>query len=320
MLLASVASPVAAGDVTTLQWANDRIHLAQAWQLVPARGAGITICDADTGVTLDHPDLAPAIVQGMNTVDATSPQSYSDDDGHGTWTAGILVARGKQVWGVAPGASLLVAKVLHHGTGEAIAVTAGILWCIEHGAAVVNLSLALPATPWDGFAEVIAYGCAQGVDFAVAAGNNHAVAQSLHPATVDSPCLIAVNASDQHDQLAGFSNLQENPRTITAPGQAILSDWTTGSVAVGSGTSASAPFVAGVLALLRSQGADAREAVRLVLASARHPRTMRFVHGRNPWLGAGILDAAAACLSYQRRQLQRTSPDPRASSPIQVAR
>jgi subtilisin family serine protease len=304
-LLPSPASPVSAGDFTSLQWANARIHLAQAWQEVPGRGAGVTICDADTGIMLDHPDLKSAIAQGENTADAPAHQSYADDDGHGTWTAGLMVARGTEIWGVAPGASLLVAKVLHHGSGEAIAVTAGILWCIDHGAVVVNLSVALPASPWDGFAEAIAYGCARGVDFAVAAGNNHLVAYPLHPATIKSPCLIAVNASDQQDQLAGFSNLGENPRTVTAPGQAIVSDWTSGSVAVGSGTSASAPLVAGVLALLRSQGADAPTAVKMVLASARHPRHMRFVHGRNPWLGAGILDAAAACLRYQRLRAEK---------------
>lgn len=304
-LLSSLATPVAAGDFTTLQWANVRIHLAQAWQVVPGRGAGITICDADTGITIDHPDLRPAITQGGDMTSPTAPQSYADDDGHGTWTAGIMVARGTDIWGVAPAASLLVAKVLKHGRGEAIGVTAGILWCIDHGAAVVNLSLDLPATPWDGFADVIAYGCARGVDFAVASGNNHLVAAPLDPVSVISPCLIAVNAADQHDRLAGFSNLAENPRTVTAPGQAIISDWTSGSVAVGSGTSASAPFVAGVLALLRSQGADAPTAVKTVLASARHPRGARFVHGRNPWLGAGILDAGAACLRQKRQEEHR---------------
>jgi subtilisin family serine protease len=298
-LLPSLATPVAAGDFTTLQWANARIHLARAWQVVPGQGAGITICDADTGITIDHPDLRTAITQGEDMTNPTAPWSYADDDGHGTWTAGIMVARGSRIWGVAPAASLLVAKVLKHGTGEAVAITAGILWCIDQGAAVVNLSLDLPATPWDGFADVIRYGCARGVDFAAASGNNHLVAAPLDPVSVKSPCLIAVNASDQHDQLAGFSNLGENPRTVTAPGQAIISDWTDGSVALGSGTSASAPFVSGVLALLRSQGADAPTAVNMVLASARHPRGVRFVHGRNPWLGAGILDAGAACLRYK---------------------
>lgn len=305
-LLGPFGSSASAGDFTSLQWASQTIHLAQAWQFVPGRGAGTTICDADTGVMVDHPDLQGAVVQGLSTANPTAPAAYNDDDGHGTWTAGLMVARGKQVWGVAPGASLLVAKVLNHGTGDAVNVVAGILWCVDQGAKVINLSLALPAKPWDGFAEAIAYGCEQGVDFAVAAGNDHAVAEPVNPATIESPCLTAVNASDKHDQLAGFSNMQENPRTITAPGQAIISDWTTGSVTLASGTSASAPLVAGVLALLRSQGADAQTAVKIVLASARHPQHARFVHGRNPWLGYGILDAGAACLMYQRLQGSHT--------------
>lgn len=79
------------------------------------RGAGATVCDVDSGVTLDHLDLKAAIVAGVNTVDPTTPTSFGDDDGHGTYTAGIMVARGTDIWGVAPGASLLVAKAM---TGE----------------------------------------------------------------------------------------------------------------------------------------------------------------------------------------------------------
>jgi subtilisin family serine protease len=299
-LTGTFSASTRAGDFTTLQWANQTIHLAQAWQAAPGRGAGTVICDADTGAMADHPDLQGAVLQGINTADASGPAAFIDDNGHGTWTAGLMVARGKQVWGVAPGASLLVAKVLKRGAGNAVNVVAGILWCIDQGAQVIDLSLDLPARPWDGFAEAIAYGCSQGVDFAVAAGNDHAVDESLDPATVKSPCLIAVNASDRHDQLAGFSNIQENPRTVTAPGQAIISDWTTGSVTLGSGTSASAPLVAGALALLRSQGAGARTAVKMILASARHPEGVHFIRGRNPWLGYGILDAGAACEMYTR--------------------
>ena len=291
---------VAAGDFTTLQWANQAIHLQQAWQVVPNRGAGISVCDVDSGAMVDHPDLKGAIIGGINTADATAPSSYADDEGHGTYTAGIILARGKKIWGVAPGASLLVAKALNQqADGAATGVTAGILWCIEQGAQVINLSIGGPVNTGDGFPEAIAFGCQQGVDFAVAAGNDGAPKKPINPANVDSPCLLTVNASDRHDHLAAFSNYGENKRTVTAPGQVIISDWTNGSVALGSGTSASAAFVAGVLALLRSQGADAQMAVQVLLASARHPKHVRFEHGRSEGLGYGILDAGAACRMYR---------------------
>jgi subtilisin family serine protease len=211
-----------------------------------------------------------------------------------------MVARGTEIWGVAPGASLLVDKAVTGGSGDTTSVTAGILWCVSQGAQVINLSLDAPRNGWDGLQEAVTFGCRHGVDFAVAAGNDATPNEPLNPAQVTSPCLITVNASDRHDHLAPFSNFSENPRTITAPGAVIVSDWTNGSVALGSGTSASAPFVAGVLALLRSQGADAVTAIETVLQTARHPAGTTFHHGHNRYLGAGILDAAAACSTYAR--------------------
>jgi subtilisin family serine protease len=298
-VLVPVPRSALAADFSSLQWANQTIRLHQAWQYVPNRGAGTRVCAIDTGVMLDHPDLKDAIIGGINTADATAPASFGDDVGHGTFTAGIMVARGTHIWGVAPGASLLVAKGLNQrGEGDASSTTAGILWCIDQGARVIDLSLSGGASPWDGLAEAIAFGCRQGVDFAVAAGNEGAPNQRLNPANVTSPCLITANASDRHDQLAHFSNHGENTRSVTAPGQVVVSDWTNGSVALGSGTSSSAAFVAGVMALLRSQGADARTAVRVILKSGRHPTHVRFVGGRNAVLGYGILDAGAACKMY----------------------
>lgn len=292
--------PVMAEDFSSLQWGNQTIHLRQAWTLVPGRGAGVRVCDVDSGVMVNHPDLAGALAGGVNTVDAATPQLYADDTGHGTYTAGIILARGTDIWGVAPSASLLVAKVLSSDGGQSTNVTSGILWCIEKGAQVVNLSVGAGAKQWDGFAQAVAFGCRQGIDFAVAAGNDSLPNEPINPAQVGSPCLITVNASDQRDRLAQFSNFDENPRTVTAPGQVIVSDWTNGGVALGSGTSSSAPFVAGVMALLRSQGADAQTAVRMILTSAHHPRHVSFVHGRNDHLGYGILDAGAACALYHR--------------------
>jgi thermitase len=308
--LATSAHPARATDFRSLQWGNTAIGLPTAWQLVPGRGAGITLCDVDSGIMASHPDLHAAIIGGINTSDATTPTAFSDDEGHGTYTAGIMVARGADIWGVAPGASLLVAKAVTGGTGDAMSITAGILWCVEQGASVVNLSLGGPAKSWDGFGEAVAFGCRQGVDFAVSSGNDSQPHEPLNPAGVSSPCLVTVNASDAHDRLAPFSNYAENGRTITAPGQVIVSDWTNGSVTLGSGTSASAPFVSGALALLRSQGASAREAVQILLTTARHPKGVAFSHGRNHQLGYGILDVGAACRAYAQHRASRAAAAP----------
>jgi minor extracellular protease Epr len=280
-----------------LQWNMRAIHLSGAWQIATTRGAGVKVCTVDSGIALNHPDFTGAIIGGINTIDITTPNAYADDDSHGTHVAGIIAARGAEVDGVAPRAQLLIAKVVNkNGDSSSSAVTAGIAWCIAQAASVINISLGGAAENYDGMASMVSYGCRLGVDFAVAAGNGGS-SDKQNPASIHSPCLIAVNASDAKGQITPWSNFDQNPRSVAAPGQNILSDSPDGYVQMDSGTSMSAPHVAGVLALLRGMGANARQAVSVVLASAQKPpHTGRLVASDvRQFYGYGLLDAAAAC-------------------------
>jgi subtilisin family serine protease len=287
-----------------LQWNMKAIHLQEAWQIATAKGAGVKVCTVDSGIALNHPDFAGAIVGGINTVDITTPNAFADDDSHGTHVAGIIAARGAEVDGVAPRAELLIAKVVNKdGDSSSSAVTAGIAWCIAQGARVINISLGGAAENYDGMASMVTYGCKLDVDFAVAAGNGGS-SDKQNPASIHSPCLIAVNASNPKGQITPWSNFDQNPRTVTAPGLNILSDSPDGYVQMDSGTSMSAPHVAGTLALLRGMGADARQAVNAILASAQKPpHTGRLSTGDiREFYGYGLLDAAAACVLERQFQ------------------
>ena len=112
-------------------------------------GRGVTICLADTGIDAGHPALRGAPVLAWRDFVDGRVRPY-DDDGHGTGMAGLLVGRGP-LRGVAPAASLIVAKVLDsRGRGTSASLAAAIGFCVDpngdgdasDGAAIVSLSLA----------------------------------------------------------------------------------------------------------------------------------------------------------------------------------
>ena len=115
-----------------------------AW-LRTSGSSATRIAILDTGVDLDHPDLASQIVLSANfTKSPTSDDLY----GHGTHVAGVAAAtgdNGEGVAGVALDASLMNVKVLDdNGVGTCATTAEGIVWAVDHGADVVGLSLGGP--------------------------------------------------------------------------------------------------------------------------------------------------------------------------------
>src|SRR5207247_10709149 len=100
-----------------------------AWDLT--RGsASVVIAILDTGVDLSQPDLQGKLVAGYNVLSGTSDPS--DDNGHGTWAAGVAGAASNNAIGVASycwGCSLMPVKVLGaDGTGTMSAVASRSIW------------------------------------------------------------------------------------------------------------------------------------------------------------------------------------------------
>lgn len=230
-----------------------------AWDVRRA-DPGVHIAVVDTGVDTDHPDLDGRVTASHNAWDGGT--DVSDEQGHGTFVAGVAAATGDNGIGIAGasmGASVLAVKVADPSGNLWTDVEAeGIIWAADNGADVINLSLG-GATPDDVESDAIDYAVSKGVVVVAAAGNDGTTAKS-YPAAY--PGVIAVGATDGAGNRASFSQYGSWV-TLAAPGVGITStapaagsEPSDADYATGSGTSFSAPLVAAEVALVKSQRPD----------------------------------------------------------------
>ncbi|HXV97403.1 MAG TPA: S8 family serine peptidase, partial [Anaerolineae bacterium] len=133
------------------QWAlkqaqDHDIDAPEAWD-IHTGNSSVIIAMIDTGVDLDHPDLAAKITSGSeagyNYIFPGLPPN--DDNGHGTHVAGIAAALSNNdqgIAGVSWGARIMPIKVLSaSGAGSIADLSAAIRYAADHGARVINMSL-----------------------------------------------------------------------------------------------------------------------------------------------------------------------------------
>ena len=242
------------------QWSIANGNVQGAWDM-GATGKGITIAIVDTGVALEHPDLKNNLVPGYNAItESEVPGANQDANGHGTHLAGIVAAERNDVGivGVAYQAKIMPIKVMNSlGDGYDDAIAAGIVWAADHGAQIINLSLGSD----EGSAilrQAVAYAYNKGCLLVGASGNYDPDSQGnpgvSYPGS--DPYVLAVTATDKSDKVADYSGT--GPEVdLAAPGDFISSDWWSKTkstdYAHASGTSMSAPFVAGEAALIWGQ-------------------------------------------------------------------
>lgn len=243
-------SPASLVDFQVIPWNIGGYGIPELW--TQSKGEGVTVAVIDTGVDADHPDLKDKIREAQDFTG--SAYGCMDRIGHGTHICGIIAAvdNGIGVIGVAPSATLLVAKAVgDDGSAKASAVAQAIRWATQRSADIISLSLGGPVDSQiidDALIEAVDAGvivvCAAGND-----GFNHAV---CYPAKRSAEIgLIAVAAVGWDVNLAPYSSI--GPEVdIAAPGEGILSLAPGGGYATLSGTSQAAPFVSGAIALLLS--------------------------------------------------------------------
>jgi hypothetical protein len=268
------------------------VRLPAAWDLGQG-SASESIAIVDTGVDLDHPDLAPHVLTGYNVL-SNSPDAQ-DNNGHGTMVAGIAAAVTDNETGI-PGtawnAKILPVKALDaNGLGTDANIAAGITWSVDHGAKVINLSLGGPA-PSSVLDSAVAYASDHDVVVVSAVGNDGA---SLPTYPAASPGVIAVTATNSVGDFAWFSNY--GPWVdLAAPGVDITSTYLINGpeedYAVDSGSSFASAFVAGAAFLLRV----ADPSLSAAETKARLERTAHDLGppGIDEFYGFGGLDVYAA--------------------------
>ena len=237
-------------------------------------GSGVKICIIDTGIYKDHPDLKKG---GVTKVIAEKSfvltrYGYSEDDkdptdgrGHGTAVAGVAAGTGEGDpeigTGVAPGASLLNAKVFA-STGEEgatlAAIVAAIQWAVSQGADVINMSLGGSTWYIDPLYVAVKRATELGVIVVVAAGNE---GEDIGSMSVGSPgdieYAITVGATNVGGTaVKSYSSYGPNVRFSVKPDIVAPSGidviWIPPAeyVSGAEGTSFSSPHVAGAAALL----------------------------------------------------------------------
>ncbi len=311
------------------QWAPTKIGAPAAWEITMG-SEEIIIAVIDTGVKLDHPDLAAKIWANPGEIPANGldddqngkvddvhgwhfyhhcsnsdclpaeDNDLQDDNGHGTHVAGIAAAETDNEIGIAGiswGAQLMPVKVLdEYGDGWYSDVIAGIVYATDNGADIINLSLGGEERS-EALQEAVNYSHAEGVLLIAATGNTGG--SVFYPAAGDY--MLGVGATDVNDVRPGFSNYGPGI-DVVAPGVSIYSTWPRlDGYWHKSGTSMAAPHVAGLAALIWSVRPDlSNDRVAWVISETARDLG---APGWDEFYGWGRIDAHQALLSASRFKL-----------------
>jgi subtilisin family serine protease len=237
----------------------------------------------DTGVWTDHEAFTNAKIK---QIDLLSPEQSvpGDYDGHGTAVASLIVANSPTLKGIAPSTELLSLRVLDgEGKGDTFTVANGIVEAVKHGAKVISLSL---GSHEDNYAlrKAVNYALANGAILVASAGNDSAARISF-PAAY--PEVLGVTSIDAGSRLAEFSNIGDGVE-LAAPGVGLSSAWIDGKEVSFSGTSASAPLVAGAIAGILSNEPQLtpKDALALLVENANDG----YAIGKDPRVGNGVIN------------------------------
>ncbi|MBP5628002.1 S8 family serine peptidase [bacterium] len=264
-------------------------------------GDGILVAVLDTGVDDGNPSLAGQTFGGYDIVNDMA--FVTDKNGHGTACASLIAGKGGEggVLGAAPKAKILPVKVMDDsGKSDGFAIAKGIVYAVEKGAKVINLSLGTTSetTLLD---SAIDYALGKGV-LVVAASGNEGKEGENYPSTVDG--VLCVGAVDGEKWKAAFSNY--GPKIdLVAPGVLVAAAAPEGGVVLMSGTSAAVPLVSGAAASVWSENPNwsAEKVAEKLMAEADDLGSP----GADDWYGSGLVNLYRALRTIKEKDLALAS-------------
>jgi subtilisin family serine protease len=255
-----------------LQWYLHKVSAPAAWDL--SKGdENIIVAVIDVGVDVDHPDLRPKCWKntieengregvdddGNGYIDDIYGWDFHDDDpdprpsdpihDHGTHVAGIACAATNNGYGIAGiSGDCRLMSVRCGVSGYITTGYEGVVYAASMGADIINLSWG-STDPSNIERLTIEYATEQGALVVAAAGNYISNNDTHYPAAYEN--VLSIGVVTEGDQLTYYSKYGDW-LDLTAPGDTIISTFPGGGFGILSGTSMSAPLVAGAAALLKS--------------------------------------------------------------------
>jgi len=245
-------------------------------------GAGVTVAILDTGIAA-HSSL-PGIV---NTNDLVAlPDDLSTQHGHGTAVASLIAGNHSLIPGVAPSAELLSIRVADDtGTSDSFTLAQGIMAAMAGGADIINISLGSYGNSGV-LHDAIIEATNAGIVIVASAGND-GYDTLTYPAAYSE--VIGVGAVDATGSYLDFSNAGTG-LSATAPGFGVNAAWPDEGLISFTGTSASAPVLAGAIAAVMSPGdGNSNTALQAAAEVLGHLDEAGFP-GEDPLYGAGLVD------------------------------
>jgi subtilisin family serine protease len=262
----------------------------------------VVVAVIDTGIDTSHPDLDGTVISGVDLSGVGAPGGNApvgSSSFHGTMVASLIAGQGSEasgVRGVAPDVDLLSISI---GLGVAGAdtddqIAKGIIWAVDHGADIINLSLTRNSQTWpESWDEALLYAFAADVVVVAASGNrSDGSLRPSAPATI--PGVVSVGGVTQNGDPSQLVSEGLNI-AIAAPSDALFGSYPGETYREWGGSSGAAPIVSGLLAQMIQ--ADPQASANDLVARLTETATDLGAAGFDASFGFGVINPEAAITS-----------------------